>query len=103
MCFLIRFQPSPDFKGIKTQFCGKEYGVAMFQPSPDFKGIKTLSWLPLAPFSRSNPALISKGLRRLTEQIADALHTFQPSPDFKGIKTIPLLSLGDGRLVPTQP
>ena len=59
-----------------------------FQTSPDFKGIKTPFGAIRGRHYRSfKPALISKGLRRLSLVLHVFRRRFQTSPDFKGIKT----------------
>ena len=62
---VMRFQTSPDFKGIKTALSCATLPTFKFQTSPDFKGIKTAE--EAAKFCQ--------------------FFMFQTSPDFKGIKT----------------
>ena len=58
-------------KGLRLQAGGKIVCQSGNQPSPDFKGIKTQGIAQGPRLPRTNPALISKGLRLVKKKGSD--------------------------------
>ena len=83
----MALQASPDFKGIKTGAAVCFLSNSSLQASPDFKGIKTPTRLAcFSPGFGFKPALISKGLRRVSRSNSGSYKCFKPALISKGLR-----------------